>query len=1191
MPLSTIDRGLTGYCDVDAETSLSVSVADGFLVELVTVDGQVVGPVTGINLMQQDPGHAGQVCASHDECDSGKCIAGACSDDWVLRVDVGQGDTRVDRTTGYVWRNDTVFTASGASQVSSTASVIDTPDHLTRVPEGVFRLQRFVRPGEGPLSIEVDVRASRFERVRDHPRAFFATDAVGGSALPLTGDAPVLRVDVSLLLAETYAPAGHPNGRVFRVVASTGMSSVSRDVSLFNECGAFEACIISLGMLDTLDGNVLVELSHGSMENPTLAGILFQVVSGADGDRTDCRGQVGGSATMDRCGVCEGNDECLDCQGVPFGSSEVDVCGVCRGDGLSCIDCHGVPHGQATVDQCGICDGDGTSCIDCNGVPNGSGVLDACDVCDGDGQSCVDCGGVPHGQLVVDVCGECGGDGSSCADCKGVPNGENKLDICMVCGGDGTSCVDCEGVPFGRKRVDSCGVCGGHGETCAKCEACPHPGKCVAGLCASASGRIVINAGGQLVTDQLLSSDTSRGDEEEFVVVGDVFYNTGRVASTDAQIATSQVPGLPSHVFQTERYDPAREPELVYRIPVADGVYDVTLLFAEIYRPNMRVGARVFDVFVNSDLVAEGLDIFERAGGGNIGIGIHVRVRVSEARAVIGGMGGLFVRLRHRVENPKLSGIVIQALDDDGDGGDGGDDDGAGCDGRGADLDECGVCGGDGSSCRDCKHVLGGSAEVDVCGVCGGDGASCVDCRGVPNGRSVLDHCGVCEGSNECGAQDCLGLARHYANDAGFVQIDTARSFVSSARSGGFSRQSTIHGYSGRGYHVYRGREQVTIGSDSRPLSPLGEGKLSYLIDVSDARVVGIDLKWLVQSEAGLEGPAVCANVRVVGADTPQIGGATTQDDHTRRASEPLATWGIGDRLADIPFTTRGDAGIGIICDADDANKGWQWGWAPFGGTDRDYVLYVRTPPQQRYLMLDITTAFVGFAVDRVTVWPALGSHTRLDAIAPITDAGSFSFQRCMDGDGPPGGDGDTNGGGGGGGGSGDGSEGSPTGGPDDGGGGGGDSGGGETDDDVSVRRLCERTCDGVCFGSICTPTSDPVLRINCGSDVDIQLANGDLWYRDAGYNTGSVSRVLTLQIKDAGIRAPIYATGRYDVKDAPSLSYACTLLTLLHGAGEDDDKGGKANSSLSPPLPKRQPEYTMAWLDSLSSSPVSFNV
>lgn len=40
-------------------------------------------------------------------------------------------------------------------------------------------------------------------------------------------------------------------------------------------------------------------------------------------------------------------------------------------------------------------------------------------------------------------------------------------------------------------------------------------------------------------------------------------------------------------------------------------------------------------------------------------------------------------------------------------------------------FDQCGVCGGDGSSCLGCDGVVNSGAVNDVCGVCNGDGGSC----------------------------------------------------------------------------------------------------------------------------------------------------------------------------------------------------------------------------------------------------------------------------------------------------------------------------------------------------------------------------------------------------------------------------------------------------------------------------------
>lgn len=81
----------------------------------------------------------------------------------------------------------------------------------------------------------------------------------------------------------------------------------------------------------------------------------------------DCLGVPGGSAQLDQCGVCNGNNACLDCNGVPFGGAIVDQCGVCGGNN-ACLDCAGVPNGTAVLDACGVCGGDGRSCLECTTI-------------------------------------------------------------------------------------------------------------------------------------------------------------------------------------------------------------------------------------------------------------------------------------------------------------------------------------------------------------------------------------------------------------------------------------------------------------------------------------------------------------------------------------------------------------------------------------------------------------------------------------------------------------------------------------------------------------------------------------------------------------------------------------------------------------------------------------------------------
>ncbi len=54
-------------------------------------------------------------------------------------------------------------------------------------------------------------------------------------------------------------------------------------------------------------------------------------------------------------------------------------------------DCNGDLGGTAVIDDCGICGGDNSSCSDCAGTPNGDAILDTCGVCGGNGSSCLNC--------------------------------------------------------------------------------------------------------------------------------------------------------------------------------------------------------------------------------------------------------------------------------------------------------------------------------------------------------------------------------------------------------------------------------------------------------------------------------------------------------------------------------------------------------------------------------------------------------------------------------------------------------------------------------------------------------------------------------------------------------------------------------------------------------------------------------
>jgi hypothetical protein len=89
----------------------------------------------------------------------------------------------------------------------------------------------------------------------------------------------------------------------------------------------------------------------------------------------------------------------------------------------------------------------------------------------------------------------------------------------------------------------------------------------------------------------------------------DAYTSDGRTYSTSRDISNTDNPTI----YQSERFGSS----LSYNVPVTNGIkYDVFLHFAEIYNKAFYEGARIFDVFVEGDLVADNFDIFKAAKGG-----------------------------------------------------------------------------------------------------------------------------------------------------------------------------------------------------------------------------------------------------------------------------------------------------------------------------------------------------------------------------------------------------------------------------------------------------------------------------------------------------------------------------------------------------------------------------------------------
>lgn len=154
-----------------------------------------------------------------------------------------------------------------------------------------------------------------------------------------------------------------------------------------------------------------------------------------------------------------------------------------------------------------------------------------------------------------------------------------------------------------------------------------------------------INAGGPLISavdgDWLSDSASSQ------------YFNTGITWKSTATIDSSDIgTGVPSALFNTERYDKSGGPELEWKLPVTPGEYIVRLYFAEIYFGAMKSGVRVFDVAVE-DQLESAVDVFATVGA-NKAMVMSFTVQTDDTLNI------LFSRIK---QNPAIKGIEVLRSD------------------------------------------------------------------------------------------------------------------------------------------------------------------------------------------------------------------------------------------------------------------------------------------------------------------------------------------------------------------------------------------------------------------------------------------------------------------------------------------------------------------------------------------------
>lgn len=173
--------------------------------------------------------------------------------------------------------------------------------------------------------------------------------------------------------------------------------------------------------------------------------------------------------------------------------------------------------------------------------------------------------------------------------------------------------------------------------------AAPPSGSLACSVSGASPNAFRINVGGESISSAAMGAD-----------------NMAYITSTDKgnlqsksslSISAAKGPATWDMAYSSHRWTTASV--LKYNIPVLPGMYTVKLLFAEVVFS--KPGQRTFDVFINGATKDTNLDVVKLTGKKNVGL-------VQTYKDVPAKTGVIEVTLVKSIENPMLSGIIIEGM-------------------------------------------------------------------------------------------------------------------------------------------------------------------------------------------------------------------------------------------------------------------------------------------------------------------------------------------------------------------------------------------------------------------------------------------------------------------------------------------------------------------------------------------------
>ena len=162
-----------------------------------------------------------------------------------------------------------------------------------------------------------------------------------------------------------------------------------------------------------------------------------------------------------------------------------------------------------------------------------------------------------------------------------------------------------------------------------------------------------VNAGGPTLPSEDDGPAWLAGNDTTFVNTGNN-ASSAAVPTVNSSVPDSNDDRAPRALFDTERWDPGSDPEMVWSFPAQVGSnLEVRLYLANRYAGTSQVGQRIFDVSIDGELVLPELDLVD-AYGHDVG--------AMESFTVTSD-GSVDIEFAHIADNPLINGIEIIDLD------------------------------------------------------------------------------------------------------------------------------------------------------------------------------------------------------------------------------------------------------------------------------------------------------------------------------------------------------------------------------------------------------------------------------------------------------------------------------------------------------------------------------------------------